>query len=491
VRDSCMEQRLSRKASYQKKNKPRNAKKKRRWLLIITIVLFIIGGSGAAAWWKVEGFLKSIQAEAEPGGSEPGVAKAETLYHAQEPMSIVVLGKDTRGKYGGGLTDVMILVTLNPQTKKVTMLSIPRDTNVVIPGEDTNRKINSVYKRGDQLREEGQAKGKQPEETGISLVKKTLESIYGVSVNNYVTVDFQGFRKVVDELGGLEVNVDRKLVYHDPTDGTSIDLAPGLQTLNGDQALGFVRHRHDDRGEKYFSTDYERNDRQQIVVKAAVDKMKSFAGITSFFSVLQAAGENIKTDLSTDQMKGIIGDFGKMDTNNIVSLENTGVDWDRANSRTVIPIETLNKNRLALQESMGVAPSTVTTYNDSPAGGSSRSKKKRLDTQEKTSNLKETAPQTKKKEKSAAAGEQTKKQTTKHAGSTDSTSSDTESKKHSDSGKTAGDNLLDPDKRVSESVPSDGPSNSGPEAPKTPEKPSEPASPEPPQSPQTKQRSGN
>lgn len=188
-------------------------------------------------------------------------------------------------------------------------------------------------------------------------------------------IDFEGFRKGIDALGGIEVNVDRRLVYHDPTDGTSIDLNPGLQTLNGKQALDFVRHRHDDRGLKYYSTDYERNDRQVAVIQAAMEKMKSFSGIANFFKVLDAVGENVKTDLSLEQMKALAMTFGKLDASSIVKLENTGVDWDAKTSRTIIPQETLDKNRVALQLSMGIDPSTVTSYNDSPAGGRTRSKK--------------------------------------------------------------------------------------------------------------------
>ena len=182
-----------------------------------------------------------------------------TAYDGQ-PLSIIVLGRDTRGSYNGNLTDTMILITLNPQSKKVSMLSIPRDTRVVPPGDTRERKINSVFK------EDG---GKQGE-----LLRKTLESIYGIPVNHYMSFNFDGFRQVIDLLGGIEVNVDKRMIYHDPTDGTVIDLNSGLQTLSGEKALEFVRHRHDDRGQSYYSSDFDRNRRQQDVLKAVLRKIR-------------------------------------------------------------------------------------------------------------------------------------------------------------------------------------------------------------------------
>jgi LCP family protein required for cell wall assembly len=486
---------LSRKASWSKK-KARKANRKRKWLTILSIMLFIVGGSATAVYLKFQNFFNGIQQDALPAiRDETGVAKAETAYEAEKPMSIVLLGKDTRGKYGGNLTDVMIVMTLNPQTKKITMLSIPRDTRAVIPGETSDQKINFVYKKGEMIREAAEQKGEQPEETGISLVKKTLESIYGVPINNYVLIDFEGFRKGIDALGGVNVNVDRKLVYHDPTDGTSIDLNPGQQTLNGKQALDFVRHRHDDRGLKYFSTDYERNDRQVAVIRAAMEKMKSFAGITNFFKVMDAVEGNVKTDLSFDQLKGLAMTFGKLDGSNVIKLENDGTEWDAEASRTIIPKETLDRNRLALQQSMGIDPSTVSHYNDSPAGGESGAKKtidsavsdrketdktgsktekssKNMMNEKQHSNEEEPKKSTAKKKFTEEKSQQSKTDGSKKSSGNDSTNS---SKKD--------DNLLDPDKPVSESVSTEEPSDVGPTAPTHPESPK---APEAPKSPDTK-----
>lgn len=463
-----MNEPLSRIVKHKKKDTKKPVRKK-KWLLIFSILFFILGSTGAAAYWKFSGFLQTIQADGEPAAS-PSVAKAETVYSTDKPLSILLLGKDTRGKYGGGLTDVIIIATLNPQTGKVTMLSIPRDTGVVLPGETKDQKINFVYKRGELDKEEDERAGKAPKETGISLLKKTLESIYGIPIHNYVMVDFEGFRKGIDALGGVELKVDRRLIYNDPTDGTAINLYPGVQHLDGDQALDFVRHRHDDRGLSYYSTDYERNDRQVALLRAALNQVKSVSGFTKIFGVMDVADDHIKTDLSFGQMKGILTDFGKMDPNQIVKLENTGVEWDAANSRTVIPLATLTKNRLALQQSMGIDPSTVTTYNDSPAGSGSKSSVKKRDASsdekdEKKATKKSESDEPKKRTSSQQSSEEKdKKEEQKSSGTKESTESDKEEEP-----------LLDPDKPVSESIEmKEAPDPTGPTAPAKPNAPTAP-----------------
>ena len=141
--------------------------------------------------------------------------------------------------------------------------------------------------------------------------------------------------------------------YDDPTDGTHINLEAGLQQLDGKNTLDYVRHRLDNRGSKYYSSDFDRGQRQQVVIKAMVDKMKSFTGISSIFTVLNVAGDHAKTDLSKDQIKGLVLDFKSVGSENIASLD-TGGFWDRASSHTIIPKENLQQIQLAFQREMGI-----------------------------------------------------------------------------------------------------------------------------------------
>ncbi|RXT05829.1 LCP family protein [Ammoniphilus sp. CFH 90114] len=334
-----------------KNKQTKKTKKKRRWIgMLLSFFLFASIAAGAV-WWKVEDFLDDITIEAEPG-----VIKEETtkpVNYNQDPISIVMIGKDSREGLGTMNTDVLIVAALNPKTKHVTMMSIPRDTGVQIPGYKGYHKINSVYAKGERERRLAEQTGKPVTETGTTLLKKTLEEALGIPIHYYAMVDFEGFTKVVDKLGGLEIDVEKSMKYTDPTDGTNINLEAGRQSLDGKQTLDYVRHRLDNRGPKYYSSDFDRGQRQQIVVKGMVDKMKSFTGISSFFSVLNVAGEHARTDLSKDQIRGLVMDFKSVGSENIASLD-TGGYWDRASSHTIIPKENLKQIQYSFQHEMGI-----------------------------------------------------------------------------------------------------------------------------------------
>ncbi|WP_134704082.1 LCP family protein [Ammoniphilus sp. YIM 78166] len=333
----------------------KKSKKKKIWVNLFLSFFLLTAVAAGAVWWKVEGFLDDITTEAEPGVMKDDTTKP--VNYDQEPISIVMIGKDSREGLGLMNTDVIIVAAINPKTKHVTMMSIPRDTGVQIPGYKGYHKINSVYSKGERERRLAEQTGKPVTETGTTLLKKTLEDALGIPIHYYALIDFEGFTKVVDKLGGLEIEVEKSMVYDDPTDGTHINLKPGLQQLDGKNTLDYVRHRLDNRGSKYYSSDFDRGQRQQIVIKSMVDKMKSFTGISSFFTVLNVAGDHAKTDLSKDQIRGLILDFKSIGSENIASLD-TGGFWDRASSHTIIPKENLKQIQAAFQTEMGIEGGT-------------------------------------------------------------------------------------------------------------------------------------
>ena len=328
------------------KKKP---KSKRLKLILLTIAILIITG-GVYAYVQFEFFLDKITTNAEPkvDGEED-----VSVEYSEEPFAMVILGKDTRTEDEGlKNTDVMIVAVVQPKEKQVMLLSIPRDTRVMIPGYSNPHKINSAYSRGDNARIKAEKNGDPITVTGISLVKKTLEGLLGIPIKHYVTVDFEGFKAVIDELDGIEVDVERRLVYHDPTDGTSIDLQPGLQVLDGQQALDYVRHRHDDRGSKYYSTDFERNERQQEVIRKVADKAKSFSGVTKIFGIMNIAGDHIRTDLSKNQIKGLLFAFKSIGSESIVTIPHEAY-WD-GYSFTVFPKDNMDTIRKTLWTALGM-----------------------------------------------------------------------------------------------------------------------------------------
>ncbi len=331
-------------------------------LLVISVLLWT-----SKLYWKTNQAIDVItsgsKAELPVTAPEP-----EVTYHADKPISIVLLGSDTREETGSLNTDVIIVAVVDPLTKKVTMLSIPRDTRVKIPGYSGYHKINAVYANGEVERRKAEAKGQPVTETGISLVKETFEGILGIPIQHFVKVDFQGFEKVVDELGGVKVNVERSLQYDDPTDHTHIRLEPGEQVLNGEQALGYVRHRHDNRGLKYYSNDFERNQRQQEVIKSIVDKMMSVEGLASIFDVIDAASQHVRTDLSAEQIKGLVFDMKGLRSTDLYSIE-SGAEWKPDINYNLIPEEKMAALRTALQQAMGVTPDPSWKPNNSSVEG--------------------------------------------------------------------------------------------------------------------------
>ena len=164
-------------------------------------------------------------------------------------VNVLLLGRDLdRDRHGqvvktNGRTDTIILAHYDFADKCVNMLSIPRDTRVAIPHHG-HHKINAAHAYG-----------------GPNLACRTVEGLLGVHPDDYIVVDFEGFEKAVDLMGGLTLTVDKKLDYDDNWGGLHIHLQPGRQLLNGKQAIGFVRYRKSKDG--HADTDIERIARQQ------------------------------------------------------------------------------------------------------------------------------------------------------------------------------------------------------------------------------------
>ncbi|MGM0711230.1 LCP family glycopolymer transferase [Brevibacillus parabrevis] len=342
--------------------KKRGQRSKRMYLLLAACLFLCLLAVGAGyALNKVDQTLEVVTEDPYKLPDQPVV---EQPYEDKKSIAFVIVGVDTRKNIGMLNTDVLVVAVANPVTKKVTMVSLPRDTRVEIPGYPGYHKINEVFALGEGQKKLAESKGQPVTENGMTMLKKTLEHMFGISVGHYVQLDFEGFTAAVDKLGGVKVDVDRDLVYELPKQGVYRNLKKGTQVLNGEQALGFVRHRIDRRGSAYNSSDFDRNRRQQQVIRAVADKMISMDGVTRLTSVMETVGQHIKTDLSKDQIKGMAMDFGTISSDNIVSLEN-GAIWSSPYS--LWPRENMQAVRSTLQKELGVAESTNQLSNASVA----------------------------------------------------------------------------------------------------------------------------
>lgn len=203
-------------------------------------------------------------------------------------VSILLMGIDASDKRGAdeiARTDALLVATLNVKDKSVKVLSIPRDSYVYIPHIGREDKINHAH-----------AFGKGP----LATVE-TVESLFGIPIDYYLRMNFEAFIGVVDALDGINIEVPFEFKEQDSSDkAQAIHLYPGMQKLDGEQALALARTRKID-------SDYERGKRQQEVIKAIVDRSLSVSSILKYDNVIDAIGDNLKTNMTYTEMKSFFG----------------------------------------------------------------------------------------------------------------------------------------------------------------------------------------
>lgn len=190
--------------------------------------------------------------------------------------NIVVLGVDERDD-DVGRSDTLFVVMFDSKTKTASLLSVPRDTRVRIEGHGWD-KINHAYAYG-----------------GHKLTQKTVEELLGIRINNYVMVDFKGFEGLVDAIGGIDIDVEKDMYYHDTWDGFTVDLKKGRQHLDGKTAIQYVRFR-DEEG------DIGRIRRQQHFLMAVYDKITSADMLLHIPGLAKQLTSMVKTDMPLSDM---------------------------------------------------------------------------------------------------------------------------------------------------------------------------------------------
>ena len=256
-----------------------------RWLRRIAMVLIIsfavMLGAIAAVAFYTKGQIDDL---VTPRSAAMRKAQGElTAPLPGKPANILLLGSDHRKSTSSDATDrrsdTLLLVRLDPKRKTISMLSFPRDLYVPIPGHGT-AKLNEAYQVG-----------------GPALSVKTIKDLTDLDINFVMNVDFTGFRGVVDQLGGVWVDVDRTY-FNDQSDQVSdIDIKPGYQLMNGKDALAYARFRHDNRG------DFNRIARQQQVIAGLKKQVggsslaKNVPGLFRVFhdntEVVQGGGDSV------------------------------------------------------------------------------------------------------------------------------------------------------------------------------------------------------
>ena len=242
------------------------SEKKRSWKRLILIILVILLAAAAFGAFQIEQ-KRTITDDGSPA------MKTASVVH------VMILGVDKRDG-DAGRSDTMMVVTLNPEAKKAELLSVPRDTRVEIRGHGYE-KINHAYAYG-----------------GHALSEKTVENLLGVPIDYYMVIDIHAFERIIDAIGGIDIDVEKRMHYEDPWDddgGLVIDLYPGMQHMDGKKAVQYVRYR-DGEG------DIGRIGRQQKFMQAVLDKVVSPSILPRIPDIVKEVRDAIETDMPLSDM---------------------------------------------------------------------------------------------------------------------------------------------------------------------------------------------
>ena len=280
----------------------------------------------------------------------------------------------------GSRTDTLFLLTLDLDKHTASMLSIPRDTYAHIAGTDRNFKINDAYSTG-----------------GPQRAIQTVAGLLGVTADHYMVLNIDATRKMVDALGGVDVDVPHEMHYHDKWGHLSIDLMPGMQHLAGDQAVGFARYRHPDAHKKATPEDGDvrRMARQHILLRSMIDKAKGLDNLAQAPHLIDVGMSAIRTDLTRTQLFDLAALFHSVQQDDIRTASLPGddfrgpngewyyridpkqshayVDWlvrgDETASRRLVPVVVQNGTRVPGLAARVAAQLQAAGYTDVRNGG--------------------------------------------------------------------------------------------------------------------------
>jgi polyisoprenyl-teichoic acid--peptidoglycan teichoic acid transferase len=247
-------------------------------VLAVLVVLVVIGVVALGAW------AQSLQSNMTIKNKEKlqvELAKAQP----SKPYNILLLGADFRKGDTAYRTDTIIVARIDPQTKKIWLLSIPRDTKVLIPGHGY-QKINAAHAFG-----------------GPELTVRTVTQFTGLPINHYMEVNFQGFQKAVNQMGGVWMNVPKaindKRAASQSVHQRAAKISAGWQRLDGEHALTYVRSR-----EAYADQDIGRMGAQQLFFRAIAEQLAKRTDVPTMIKVVNGISPYIQTDLSLMDMMG-------------------------------------------------------------------------------------------------------------------------------------------------------------------------------------------
>ncbi|MDF6064700.1 LCP family protein [[Kitasatospora] papulosa] len=336
-----------------RRRKPSRGRRVKRVALWGAAALVVVGGSGLGyAYYTLNGNLKGVDIDAALGTGRP----ADVDDGSED---ILVLGSDSRSganaaygaDEGSARADTAMIVHVNEGHTSASVVSVPRDTLVDRPactsdttGEEVGAAhqtmFNSAYQVG-----------------GPACAVKTVESMSGIRMDHYVEVDFTGFKKLVDELGGVDITTSQAI--DDPD--SHLSLKPGTHTLSGEQSLGLVRTRHS----VGDGSDLGRIQLQQAFVKALMDQARSvgvFSNPKTLFGLADTATKAVTTDSELASVKRLTGfaDGLKGLGSKNVDMITLPVEYDPQDPNRVLPQEKADRQVWAALKQDKPVPASAT-----------------------------------------------------------------------------------------------------------------------------------
>lgn len=274
------------------------------------------------------------------------IGEETNVIEATEPLTILLMGVDTgnseRTDPWAGNSDSMILLTVNPKTKKTTMMSLERDILTKIEsgnGQVQEAKLNAAYANG-----------------GAELAISTIQKMMNIHIDRYVMVNMQGLQQLVDAVGGITVNntLGFPISITDQEEFNKISIGVGEQNLNGEEALVYSRMRYQDP-----EGDYGRQKRQREVIQKIMEKVLSLNSISHYQAILKALSDNMQTnvDLSASSIPQLLGyqdSFKNIETHQLrgEDAELQGISYQIVTSEHMLEMQNL------LRSSLGKEPVT-------------------------------------------------------------------------------------------------------------------------------------
>lgn len=260
-------------------------------LLIFFFLLTII--IGIYLFIKIKDLNDSINSPLERSHSE----LRKTPTKEGDPITVVLYGIDSnsqrRQENSSQHSDSIVLMSINPEDKKTVMVSIPRDTRAKIVGKNTTEKINHAYAYG-----------------GPNMAVKSLEKLMDIPVDHYVSINMDGVKTVVDEIGGVTLTSNASFTTKDTKNTYQFEKNKEYK-MDGEEALAYMRSRK----EEGADGDEGRQQRQQQVITVIAKEAFSINSVTKLNGIFKAAQNNLKTDLSFIQLNRLKSDYGKAQDN--------------------------------------------------------------------------------------------------------------------------------------------------------------------------------